>query len=54
MVGIGDTYLEKNKKGQIVLCIGIGGGKVSKSVIHKRKPLPIISFPKTIKKGTKK
>ena len=30
---LGDVYLEKNKKGEVVLCIAIGGGKVSKKVI---------------------
>ena len=30
---LGDVYLEKNKKGETVLCIAIGGGKVSKKVI---------------------
>tara|TARA_Y100000310_G_scaffold183750_1_gene183872 strand:+ start:222 stop:374 length:153 start_codon:yes stop_codon:yes gene_type:complete len=33
MVGLGDVYLEKNKKGEVVLVIGIGNGKVSKKVI---------------------
>lgn len=33
MVGLGDVYLEKNKKGEVVLVIGIGNGKVSKKVV---------------------
>ena len=34
---LGDVYLEKNKKGEVVLCIAIGGGKVSKKVIKNNK-----------------
>jgi len=33
---VGDVWVEKNAKGQVVLCIDIGNGKVSKKVIKKQ------------------
>ena len=34
---IGDVWVEKNLKGESVLCIGIGNGRVSKKVIKSPK-----------------
>tara|TARA_Y100000034_G_scaffold91342_1_gene110176 strand:+ start:239 stop:415 length:177 start_codon:yes stop_codon:yes gene_type:complete len=30
---LGDVWVEKNKKGEVVVCIGIGGGKYTTKVI---------------------
>jgi len=49
----GDVWVEKNLKGESVLCIPIGNGKVSKKVIKSPKDFKKhwIKSRKEIKKG---
>ena len=53
---IGDVWVEKNLKGESVLCIPIGNGRVSKKVIKSPKDFKKhwIKSRKELKKGGNK